>query len=401
MTERSPGTLRICLVAAEQSGDRLGAALMRALRSSQPSADFVGVGGHEMLAEGLHPLVPVQEFAFIGWFDPISNLLPLHRYIRDVAQATVAAHPDVLVIIDSPGLTHEIAKRVRRQDRAIPIVNYVSPSVWAWRPGRAKKMRAYVDHVMALLPFEPAAHARLGGPPCTYVGHPLIEQIDDLRPNAAEAARRNADPPVLLVLPGSRSREISLLLGVFGDAINRLRSRVGAIEVAMPTVPRLEDRIRAETARWPLPPKVLVEPEEKRAAFRTARAALAKSGTVTLEVALAGVPMITAYKISIFDEIIARMVVQVPTIILTNLVLGMNAVPEILQRDCTAQNLADALAPLLGDTAQRRSQIEAFKRLDEIMEIGRASPSRRAADIVLRYAKSKAQAVASVAAVPA
>jgi lipid-A-disaccharide synthase len=395
--------LTICLVAAEQSGDRLGAALMRTLKSMHRAVEFAGVGGQEMLAEGLRPLVPVQEFAFIGWLDPIRNLPALHRYIRDVARATVAARPDVLVIIDSPGLTHQIAKRVRRAAPEIPIVNYVSPSIWAWRPGRARSMRAYVDHVLALLPFEPAAHARLGGPPCSYVGHPLIEQVGELRPNAQENARRWADPPVVLVLPGSRAREISLLLQVFGDAIERLRSRIGEIATILPTVPRLVDRVRTATATWAVQPQILVEPAEKRAAFRVARAALAKSGTVTLELALAGVPMVTAYKIPLFDEVIARMVVKVPSIILTNLILGENAVPEILQRDCTAKNLADALAPLLADGPLRRRQTEAFARLDEIMEIGRASPSSRAAEIVLCYTagQTAARADATATGLPA
>jgi lipid-A-disaccharide synthase len=348
--------------------------------------DFVGVGGQEMLAEGLRPLVPVQEFAFIGWLDPIRNLPAIHRYIRDVARAAVDVKPDVLVIIDSPGLTHQIAKRVRRAAPDIPIVNYVSPSIWAWRPGRARTMRAYVDHVLALLPFEPAAHARLGGPPCSYVGHPLIEQVGELRPGLQESARRWADPPVVLILPGSRSREISLLLEVFGNAIDLLRRRYGALTAVLPTVPRLVERIREATSAWAVAPQILVEPAEKRAAFRVARAALAKSGTVTLELALADVPMITAYKIPLFDEVIARMVVKVPSIILTNLILGENVVPEILQRACTAESLAGALAPLLTDGPERRRQTEAFARLDEIMEIGRASPSSRAAEIVLRYA---------------
>jgi lipid-A-disaccharide synthase len=374
---------------------------MRALRAAQPGAAFIGVGGQEMLAEGLHPLVPVREFAFIGWLDPIRNLPALHRYIRDVARAAVAAAPDVLVIIDSPALTHRIAKRVRRAAPAIPIVDYVSPSIWAWRPGRARTMRAYVDHVLALLPFEPAAHARLGGPPCSYVGHPLIEQVGELRPNAQEKTQRWSDPPVVLVLPGSRSREISLLLDVFGGAIDLLRLRHGEIEAVLPTVPRLVDRVRAATSTWAVPPQILVDPAEKRAAFRKARAALAKSGTVTLELALADVPMVTAYKIPLFDEIIARALVKVPSIILTNLILGENVVPEILQRSCTAENLAGALAPLLADSPERRRQTDGFAKLDEVMEIGRTAPSRRASEIVLRYTKRRAQAAETVAGVPA
>jgi len=389
------GAISICMVAAEQSGDRLGAALIRALKSTSRPVQVAGVGGQEMRAEGMQPLVPSREFAFIGWLDPIKNLPAVYRYIQAVADAVVATRPAVLVIIDSPALTHQIARRVRRRAPSIPIVDYVSPSVWAWRPGRARRMRAYVDHVLALLPFEPAVHARLGGPPCSYVGHPLIEQVGALRPNAPEAARRMADPPVLLVLPGSRAREIRLLLDVFGRAVALLRQRTGELAVVLPTVPPLLDRVRTAVAGWPVQPRIVVDPAEKLAAFRIARAALAKSGTVTLELALAGVPMVAAYRIPLFDEAIARLVVTVGSIILANLILGENVVPERLQRECTPDNLARALEPLLTDGPERRRQTEAFARLDAIMAIGRVSPSARAAEIVLGYAARTADTPAA------
>jgi lipid-A-disaccharide synthase len=247
-------------------------------------------------------------------------------------------------------------------------------------------MRAYVDHVLALLPFEPKVHERLGGPPCSYVGHPLIEQLNELRPNADEAARRQADPPVVLVLPGSRPGEIRRMTGVFGQAVALLKDRVGAFELIVPTVPHLKDGVLAATADWVVRPKVAVDTADKWAAFRVARAALAKSGTVTLELALSGVPMVAAYKVSLFDEIIARIAINVPSVILTNLIIGENVVPELLQRDCTPAALADALAPLLADGVKRERQIGAFARLDSIMEIGTVSPSQRAAEIVLSYA---------------
>ena len=375
----------VCIIAAEASGDHLGAALMRALKSSGQPLQLIGVGGGEMAAEGLLPLVPAQHFAVIG-FSLIAHLPAIYRYIRAISDAVVAARPDVLVIIDSPELTHRVAKRVRNAAPSIRIVNYVSPSVWAWRPGRARAMRPYVDHVLALLPFEPQVHERLGGPPCSYVGHPLIERMDELRPSADEAARRQADPPVVLVLPGSRPGEIRRMTSVFGDAVALLKDRVGAFELTVPTVPHLKDGVLAATADWVVRPRVVIEPAEKWAAFRIARAALAKSGTVTLELALSGVPMVAAYKVSLLDEMIARIAIKVPSVILTNLVIGENVVPELLQRECTPSALAGALAPLLTDSAERRRQVEAFARLDSIMEIGIASPSGRAAEVVLSYA---------------
>jgi lipid-A-disaccharide synthase len=379
-------TLTICIIAAEASGDHLGAALMRALKSRRPALHLIGVGRGEMATEGLQSLVPGEPLALIG-FGVIAHLPEIVRYIRNVAERVVAARPDVLVIIDSPELTHRIAKRVRKAAPSIPIVDYVSPSVWAWRPGRARAMRAYVDHVLALLPFEPQAHERLGGPACSYVGHPLIEQLDVLRPSASEAARRHTDPPIVVVLPGSRAGEIRRMTAVFGEAMALLKERAGPIEIVVPTVPQLKDNVVAATSAWAVPPRVVVDPAEKWAAFRNARAALAKSGTVTLELALAGVPTVAAYKVSLLDEMIARVAINVPSIILANLVIGENVVPDLLQRDCTPKRLADALAPLLTESPERCRQVEAFGRLDAIMEIGTAEPSGRAAGIVLSYAR--------------
>jgi lipid-A-disaccharide synthase len=386
--------LTICIIAAEASGDRLGAALMRALKSQPRPMRMVGIGGHEMAGEGLQALVPPQHVAFIG-LGLLTHLPAIFRYIREVTAAVVAARPDVLVIIDSPELTHRIAKGVRKAEPRIPIVNYVSPSVWAWRSGRARAMRAYVDHVLALLPFEPQVHERLGGPSCSYVGHPLTERLDELRPNAEEAARRQADPPVVLVLPGSRRGEIARMAAVFGKAIALTRDRVGTLDVVVPALPHLKDSVAAATAKWAVAPRIVVEPSQKWAAFRVARAALAKSGTITLELALAGVPMVAAYKVALIEELIARATINVPSIILANLVIGENVVPELLQRQCTPGNLADTLAPLLRDSPERRRQVEAFARLDRIMEVGMASPSRRAAEIVLSYASPSSRGEAS------
>jgi lipid-A-disaccharide synthase len=287
------------------------------------------------------------------------------------------------VIIDSPDFSHRVARRVRKADPGIPIIDYVCPSVWAWRPGRAKAMRHYVDLVLALLPFEPQALRDLKGPPGVYVGHPLTEVIAELRPNDAEARRRAADPPVLLILPGSRRGEIRRHLAVFGEAVEKLNARVGALDLVLPTVPSLAESVREMTAHWPQPPRILVDIDDKRAAFRVARAALAKSGTVTLELALAGVPMVTAYKISFLEAIVAKRMIRVPSVILANLVLGTQAVPEFLQTDCTPDRLAEALVPLFGDTPERRQQVADFARLDALMEIGTAWPARRAADAVL------------------
>ena len=304
-----PRPLSIYIVAAEESGDALGATLARALLAQGGGAvKLSGVGGRAMAAAGIASPFPIDELSIIG-LSAIPRRLPMIlRRIRETAAAIVAAQPDALVIIDSPDFTHRVARRVRRLAPSIPILDYVSPSVWAWRPGRARAMRGYVDCVLAILPFEPTAHVRLGGPPCIYVGHPLLERVAELRPDAEEAQRRRADPPLVLVLPGSRSSEIGRLIGIFGDAIARIATRVGPIEVVLPTVPHLASRVREAVAGWAVTPRIVVEPATKWAAFRTARAALAASGTVTLELALAGVPTIAAYRLSLIEELVARLI---------------------------------------------------------------------------------------------
>jgi len=382
--------LSIYLVAAEESADALGAALARALHAQQGvPLRLAGVGGRAMTAAGIASPFPIDELSTIGISALPRRLPTILRRIRETADAVIAARPDVLVVIDSPDFTHRVARRVRAQVPSIPILDYVSPSVWAWRPGRARAMRAYVDCVLAILPFEPAAHARLGGPPCIYVGHPLVERIAELRPNADEARRRCTDPPVVLVLPGSRSNEIRRLLAVFGVAVEQVARRSGPMELVLPTVAHLASQVRTNVAGWAIPPRIVVDPAEKWAAFRTARAALAASGTVTLELALAGVPTVAAYRVTFVEEIIVRLIrlrAKLPSVILANLVIGENIVPELLQWDCTPQRLADALVPLLSETPQRVRQVEAFQRLDAIVKT-EAAPSAKAAAIVLDAAR--------------
>jgi lipid-A-disaccharide synthase len=373
----------IFLVAGEESGDRLGAALIAAIKRHSPAARFSGVGGAHMAQAGVPSPFALGDLAIIGFSAIPASLPKILRRIREAADAVVAARPDVLVIIDSPEFTHRVARRVRAIAPEIPIVDYVCPSVWAWRPGRARAMRAYVDHVLALLPFEPAAMRALGGPACTFVGHPLSERVAALRPNAEEAQRRFSEPPILLVMPGSRTGEIQRMAATFGKAAALVSNRIAGLQVVVPAVPRLADVVREAVKLWQIPTQVVTAPEEKDAAFRIARAALTKSGTSTLELAVAGVPMVAGYKISLVEEVIGRLMVNVPSIILANLVLGDKTVPELVQRGCTPEPLAAALLPLMSDTPERRRQVEAFARLDAIMEIGVAVPSDRAAVVVL------------------
>jgi lipid-A-disaccharide synthase len=384
----SSGT-HVFVVAGEESGDRLGFALIEALRrASQGRARVTAVGGEHLAAAGAEWPLPTADMAAMGLAALPSMIGRTLRRIREVADAVVAAKPDVLVIIDSPEFTHRVARRVRRLMPSLPIVDYVSPSVWAWRPGRARAMRAYVDRILALLPFEPAVHARLGGPPCTFVGHPMTERVKDLRPNAEEAARRKASPPILLVMPGSRRGEIARMLDVFAATVERVASRTDALEVIVPTLPRLAGDVRTAVQRWRVPARVVDDAAGKDAAFRIARAALVKSGTGTLELALAGIPMVAGYRVSWIEYQIFSRLIETPSIILANLVLGENVVPELIQHDLTPERLTDEIVPLLRDGPQRAAQVDAFARLDTIMEIGAAVPSDRAAAVVLDVARA-------------
>jgi len=384
MTGSPPGATKIFLVAVEESGDQLGAALMRALRQRLGQRVlFSGVGGRRMAAEGLSSLHSTDDFSIMGITQIPRRLPVLIGHLRHTLRALREQRPDALVVIDSPGYSMWVADYARRADPTLKIIDYVSPSVWAWRPSRARAMRRYVDHILALLPFEPDVHRKLGGPPCSYVGHPIIEQASEFRPNAEEALRREATPPVIVVLPGSRSGEIARLAAIFGETIGRLRDRLGPIEVVVPVAPHLRARVAAASASWPLQPRIVTEQADKLAAFRIARAALAKSGTVTLELALSGVPMVVAYRVSALDAMIMRRVLTVPSVVLVNLVIGENVVPELLQEDCTPDRLTEALIAVIGDTPERRRQVEAFGKLDAIMQIGAAAPALRAADIVI------------------
>ena len=381
--------LRIFVVAGEESGDQLGFKLIRALREARPGGvEFAGVGGAAMAAEGLKSLFPLSDIAVMGFVAPLLRLPTLLQRIGEAARACVTFAPDVLVIVDSPDFTHRVARRVRRALPRLPIVDYVSPSVWAWRPGRARRMRAYVDEVLALLPFEPDAYRRLGGPACTYVGHPLVERLDELRGVAQEQRMRDASPPLLLVLPGSRRSEIDRLMPVFGAALALLRDRFGPFEVALPAVDRHAARIETLARHWRIRPQLLHGDPAKFAAFRQARAALAASGTVTLELALARVPTVVAYRLAGWELMIARRLIAVQSIVLPNLILNEKAVPEFIQDDGTPDALAAALSPLLQDGAERAKQLSAFSRLDPLMRpAGLVEPSTGAANRVLSHAE--------------
>jgi lipid-A-disaccharide synthase len=387
------GPTKIFLIAGEHSGDALGGKLIEALKaqSSRP-LELKGVGGEFMGAQGLHSMFPLTDLAVMSPLDVLPRLRHILRRIRESAAAVIDFDPDVLVILDSPEFTHQVAKRVRRKAPQIPIVDYVSPSVWAWRPWRARSMRRYVDHILGILPFEPEAHRRLGGPPCSYVGHPLTEKLDWIETRDPEALRKRlgiADgSPVLVVLPGSRSSEVKRLMGPFGDAMRRLRELIPTLEIILPVVESVRGLVEEGLKSWPLGSHLVSGEEDKFASFRLARAALAASGTVTLELAVSRTPMVVAYIVDALGAKIRFMLIA-HSVVLPNLVLGENVFPEMLQEDCVGEKLSEALLPLIMDGPERDCQLEGLARVKARMRQTGEAPSEKAAKIVLDHLRRR------------
>lgn len=385
--------LDIFLVAGEESGDVLASAFMREMAQALGGAvRFRGVGGPRMAAAGLVSLFPMDDITAIGFGQVIAGLPRILRRMGETVRAILDTPPDMLVLVDAPDFNHRVAARVRARLPRVPIVKYVAPTVWVWRPGRAKAMRPYTDHVLALLPFEPEVMIRLGGPPTTYVGHPLLGTLDRLTPDTTELARREAEPPVLLALPGSRRSELARLGADFGAAFGALRASGRDFELVLPTLPRREAEVRALTAQWPVKPRIVTDEVEKQAAFRCARAALAASGTVTLELALAGVPTVAAYKVNTIEAWLAPILLSGTSIILTNRILGEDVVPEFLQTDCVPEKLAAALGAAIDEGPARQRQLEGFTRLREILKVDGETPAQRAVQVVLEVAGARPRA---------
>lgn len=387
----------ICIVAGEESGDQLGSELMRALNDRLGSGvRYCGVGGEKMTALGLTSFFGMSDVSVMGLSAVLARLPLIVRRVYQTVDAAIAADPDVLVIVDSPDFTHNVAKRVRKRAPHIPIVGYVSPSVWAWRPGRARKMSVYVDELLALLPFEPEAHRRLGGPRTHYVGHPLSEHAADLRPGPGERSSLEDRKRVLLVLPGSRRSEIDRLLPVFGETLALVQRALPDVQIILPAVTHLEGRIREGVSGWPVKPVIVTGQDAKKTAFRKAHAALAASGTVSLELALAGVPMVVAYKV---DWLVRRLkdlnrifkFASVDSFVLPNIILGKKAIPEFLDDEVQPDVLADHLIRLLGEGAERDRQLDEFARLDAEMQLPEGHSQRAAAAEIVLQAMGRGQ----------
>ncbi|MBM3951070.1 MAG: lipid-A-disaccharide synthase [Rhodospirillales bacterium] len=372
----------IFLVAGEPSGDALGARLMAALKSKTGSrVRFAGVGGEKMAAEGLVSLFPMREIAVMGLLEVLPRIPNILARIDETVERAEHYNPDAVVTIDSPDFSFRVARRLKGLD--FPLIHYVAPTVWAWRPGRARKIARFLDRLIALLPFEPPYFER-EGLACTFVGHPVLESGAGTGDGKGFRARHDipTDAPVLCVLPGSRRSEVRALLAPMGVAVRRVARDVEGLRVIVPTLSTVADDVRTATAAWP-GIRVVEGEHEKYDAFAAADAALAASGTVSLELAMAGLPHAIAYKVNPITAWIARRLIRVRFVNLVNLVLERAAVPELLQEDCTGERLAETALRLLRDKDARKTQTDAFTEALRRLGQEQGIPSERAAEVVL------------------
>ena len=375
--------LKIAVVTGEESGDLLAADLVAALaRKSGRPIELMGVGGEHLAALGLTTLFDPSSIALMGISAVVKDLPALVRKIRQTADAIVTSEPDLLLIVDSPDFTHRVARRVRAKLPHLPVVNYVCPSVWAWRPQRAKSMRGYVDHVLCLLPFEVDALKRLDGPAGTFVGHRLTADGSLNRAHEAQSAcKLDAAQPTLLILPGSRRGEVRGLLPFFGETVEFLEGEGVSPRLVLPTVAHVEPLVREITASWTRKPEIVIGAEARHQAFAEADAAIAASGTVTLELALAGVPLISCYRTDLLARFLRHLITSWSAS-LPNLIADRPVVPELYDFMLRPGYAGRHLLALLEDGPMRAAQRKGFQSIRERMETERPAGDI-AADAVL------------------
>ncbi len=370
------GALTFFLIAGEPSGDRLGAALMAGLRSVHAEVQFQGIGGAMMQAEGLVSLFPMEELSIMGLVEVLPRYFALKRRIAQAAKAALGANPAALITIDSPDFCLRVASIVKAARPGLRTIHYVAPSVWAWRPGRAAKMARVIDHVLALLPFEPPFMTAVGMS-CDFVGHPVVAEP---LASPAERALMQGSGPLILALPGSRRGEVARLAPVIGHVLARIKADYPDARVVLPTLRGVADLVTDLTADWPIAPQIIHDGARKRAAFACADVAIAASGTVSLELAANGCPMVIAYDMHPATLWLMRRAALIDTVTLVNLVSDTRVVAEFIGPRCRADLIApEVLRLLAGPSGQDQAMALTMQRLGQ----GDDAPGLRAARSVL------------------
>ncbi|WP_336081200.1 lipid-A-disaccharide synthase [Thalassospira sp. CH_XMU1448-2] len=380
-SENTSGGPKIMLVAGEASGDQLGGRLMAAIKRQEPGVRFIGVGGPRMEGEGLQSLFPMNEMSVMGLTEVIPHIPHLLKRIAQTADFAKSEKPDAVVTIDAPDFSFRVGKKLK--GKGIPLIHYVAPSVWAWREGRAKKIAGFLDHLLALLPFEPPYFEK-EGLPTTFIGHSAVEErhdgnVDRFRANHGLDANKR----LLAVLPGSRNSEVKRLLPVFRQVIEAIARKYPDARIVVPTVSKVADTVTEEMKSWPLAPIVVATDQERHDAFAAADCALAASGTVSLELAISGVPHVIAYQVNAITGWIAKRLIKIDTVTIVNLVLGRKLIPEFLQENCKAKNIIPVLDALLGDNPTREQQKSGFDEACRMLGFGDRAPSEKAAEQIL------------------
>ena len=369
------GRLKLFILAGEPSGDRIAADLVRRLKQRVPLA-FIGVGGQELADEGLKSLFPMRDLSVMGVSDVLLRLPLLLWRVEQTARAIREANPDIVVLVDSQDFSKLVAKRLKRLRYAGQMVLYVAPSVWARAPQRAAKLKPLFAEVLAVLPFEPEVMARLGGPPTSYVGHPALNE---------RLNRPVVERGPLVLLPGSRDGELRRHLPLFRLLAERLVGHPAVDGFIIPTLPALKGRIEGAVADWPVPVRVVADRTARAALYRDAMLAVVVSGTATLELGLAQVPMVVSY---VLDNTQARVFAKLgrPAVSLPNIVLGRPVVPELVQLVPDIEALVREVRVLLDSKKARQDQIEAFGELSDLMETGATGHLRQdPADRILSH----------------
>jgi lipid-A-disaccharide synthase len=375
------------IVCGEPSGDALGAQLMAGLKQlADGRVRFSGVGGLAMAREGFESLYPLDTTAVMGLREVVPAIPRILQRVKQAVDFALKTRPDVVVVIDSPDFTHRVAQGIKKRDRSIRTVDYVAPQVWASRAYRAKKMAGYFDLVLALFPFEVPFFEKYGLK-ARFVGHPVIERAGKIGGGAVLRARLGiaADAPLLALLPGSRTSEIRFILPEFRVAVEILAQKISGLVTVLPTVPHVAAKVRAATINWPTVLHITEGEADKYAAFNAATVALAASGTVTAELALAHTPMVVGYKVGGLTFFLSKFLMTVTHITLINIILGREAVPEFLQGACTPRNLADAVSRLFLDANARAAQVAAMTEFGRMLGEGDEAPSLRAARTLLEF----------------
>ena len=373
----------VYVIAGEASGDVLGARLISALRARRPGLEFTGIGGPAMAAQGVESLFPMHELALMGLLEVLPKIFHLRARIDQTVADIAARRPDVVITIDSPGFTLRVLRKI--QHLGLKRAHYVAPQAWAWKEKRVEKFPGLWDRLLCLLPFEPAFFARHGlrG---DFVGHPVLESGADTGDAARFRAAHGlaAETPVLTIMPGSRRMEVSRLLPILEESLRLIAARVPGVVPVVPVGALVAERVKQATALWNPRPVVVTTTDDKHDAFAASAAALTKSGTSTLELALACVPMIVAYRFNPITAAIARRLIKVKYASILNLMADRAVIPEFIQQDCTPAKLAEALVPLLADPAAAQAQREALRPyLDMLRPPGGAKPSEAAAAAIL------------------